>query len=193
MSEKTYISELAGHCNEATAWRILKEASQQLIDSGQRLVSPTALVIDDEGRVTLSPSDTQPAGFDAPQCNAASRTEADAVWSLGATLFYVVMGRQVMNGKGGKGQTAASRLPYMRSEWPEMSELVQRCLQYEPALRPSLNEVLDKASRQHEKCLADIKRGPRLKPVASGNNGIEGADDELAFWPETMQTKHNNP
>lgn len=59
--------------------------------------------------------------------------------------------------------------------------------------RVGLNEVLDKASRQHEKCLADIKRGPRMKPVASGNNGIEGADDELAFWPETMQTKHNNP
>lgn len=190
MSEKTYITELAGHCNEATAWRVLKEMSQQLIDSGQHVVDPSSIAIDDDGRFVLDHNPVPQPGFEAPQSNATEHTEADTVWSLGATLFYIVMGRQVMNGKGGKGQTAASKLPYMRSEWPEMSELIKQCLQYEPALRPSLHDVLEKANRQNERCLADIRRGPKFKETTSPDSDTaEGHNDDLAFWPETMQTQ----
>ncbi len=192
MSETIYISELAGHCNEVTAWRILKEASQQLIEQGQYVVSPSSIAIADDGHFALMPTNTPRDGFDAPQSDAANRNAADAVWSLGATLFYVVMGRQVMNGKGGKGQTASSKLPYLRSKWPEMSKLVQQCLQYDPALRPTLHDILDKSTKQYERCLADIKRGPKFKPSRDPDNDtIEGRDDALAFWPDNMESTTN--
>ena len=192
MSEPIYISELAGHCNEVTAWRILKEASQQLIEQGQYIVNPSTIVIGDDGHFVLMPAKDPRDGFDAPQGNADSRTAADAVWSLGATIFYVVMGRQVMNGKGGKGQTASSKLPYLRSKWPEISKLIQQCLQYDPILRPTLHDILDKSTKQYERCLTDIKRGPKFRPTRNTDSDtIESYYDALAFWPDNMESTTN--
>lgn len=192
MSETIYISELAGHCNEVTAWRILKDASQQLIEQGHYIIDPSTMVIADDGHFALMLAHEPHDGFEAPKCNAANRDAAAAVWSLGATLFFVVMGRQVMNGKGGKGQTASSKLPYMRSKWPEISKLVQQCLQYDPALRPTLHDILDKSTKQYERCLADIKRGPKFKPTSdSDRETLEDHYDALTFWPENMESSTN--
>lgn len=185
--EKRYASDIAGHCNEPTAWQILKEVSQQIIERKQLIANPYIIEIGDNGHFALSPTETQPSGFDAPEVATAPRTEASVVWSLGATLFYVVMGRQVMNGKGGEGQSETSKLPYMRSEWPELSELVQQCLRYQPRQRPGLQQILDKASKQHDRCLGEIRRGPKFKK--NSENAIDGtinAADEMAFWPESM-------
>lgn len=193
MSERTHLSELAGFCNEPTAWRILKDVSQQLIEHDPCIVTPSLIEIAGDGHFALTPSDAHQLGYDAPNAQADTLTEADAVWSLGATIFFIVMGRQVMNGKGGKGQTAVSKLPYMRSEWPEMSELVKRCLQYEPMLRPSLQEVFDTAEQQDKRSQADIKRGPKFKKATPNSDPGNGLDSSLAFWPENMQSSSNNP
>lgn len=194
MEEKRYASDIAGHCNEPTAWQILKEVSQQIIERKQLIVNPFIIEIGDNGYFTLSPTETQSSGFDAPEVAAAHRAEASVVWSLGATLFYVVMGRQVMNDKGGAGQSETSKLPYMRSEWPVLSELVQRCLRYHPQQRPSLQQILDKASEQHGRCMEEIRRGPKFKK--NSENAIDGtinAANEMAFWPESMhETQHIN-
>ena len=187
MEEKRYASDIAGHCNEPTAWQILKEVSRLLINNNQLIVNPFIIEIGGDGHLALSPTETQLRGFDAPEVTSAHRTETSVVWSLGATLFYVVMGHQVMNGKGGAGQSETSKLPYMRSEWPELSELVQQCLRYQPLQRPSLQQILDKASEQHDRCMEEIRRGPKFKK--NSENTIDGtinAEDEMAFWPESM-------
>ncbi len=195
MSEKHFISDLAGHCNEATAWKILKEISQQLLEHKepkQPSIDPFLIEIREDGHFVLTPSESQQAGFDPHECGSSSpiRTERSMVWTLGATVFYAVMGRQVMNDKGGLGQTENSKLPYLRSEWPALSELVQRCLNYDPEKRPSLKELHDKATEQYDHCLSDIRRGPKFK-----DNGAIGAESsntietDLAFWPETMQSQ----
>lgn len=186
MSEKTYTTDLAGHCNEPTAWKILKETSGQMMERQQLIVNPSLIAIEDNGSFTLQPDTLQQSGFDAPETSHSDRTTASAVWSMGATLFYIVMGRQVMNDKGGQSQTATSKLPYMRIDWPELSDLVQQCLQYAPAKRPSLQQIHDKAVAQCTRCENDIKRGPKIKAVASPQH-FDNTELELDFWPETMQ------
>lgn len=185
--ERVTAADFAGHCSESTAWQILKEMSGQLLESKQGVFNPYLVKIGDNGHFSLTASDTQANGFDAHEIATESRPESATVWSLGASLFYIVMGRQVMNGKGGNGQTPTSRLPYIRSEWPALSELVQQCLQYAPEKRPSLKDVYDTAKQNHERCLNDIKRGPKFKPAAQTQAGDgTNKDKELAFWPETM-------
>ena len=187
MSEKLPISELAGHCNEATAWRILEEVSHQLMEGKQLIVNPSIIDIREDGHFALEATQEQQSGFDPHDVNANSRTEAGTVWSIGATLFYIVMGRCVMNGKGGEGQSETSKLPYMRSEWPEMSELVQQCLQFEPANRPTLQVIHDKAVQNLKRCQDDIRRGPKFKSTESKPNELETIEKDLVFWPERMQ------
>lgn len=187
MEERLHTSDFAGHCNEATAWRILKEVSQQLMERKQFIVNPFIIEIDDDGHFILSTAQTQHNGYDAPEVVPDMPiTESGAVWSLGATLFYIVMGRNVMNGRGGHYQKEASKLPYMRSEWPEMSELVKQCLQYEPTLRPSLHDIQDNASKYDQRCQDEIRRGPNLKSVPPAHQTSDVTENNLSFWPETM-------
>lgn len=186
MSEKIPVSELASHCNEALAWSILEEVSRQLMEGKQRIVNPFIINIGEDGHLFLASAQEQQSGFDPHEVNANTRTETGVVWSLGATLFYIVMGRIVMNGKGGEGQSETSKLPYIRSEWPDMSELVQRCLQFEPANRPTLQEIHDKALQHRKRCQEDIRRGPKIKSFSSDSNKLEAKEKELIFWPESM-------
>ena len=187
MSERIPVSELAGHCNEATAWRILEEVSRHSMEGMRRIVNPSIIGISEDGQFALEAAQEQQSGFDPHEVEANSRTEASTVWSIGATLFYIVMGRCVMNGKGGEGQSETSKLPYMRSEWPEMSELVQRCLQFEPANRPTLQEIHDKTVQNLKRCQDNIRRGPKIKTNTSKPNELETIEKDLAFWPERMQ------
>lgn len=188
MEEKIYTSELAGHCNASTAWQILKEVSESLIDKGLRSINPCCIEISDDGRflVTAEGSDFQDT-FNAPENADGQLNEAGTVWSLGATVFYIVMGCQVMNGKGGKGQRENSRLPYMRSEWPKLSELIQQCLNFKPNKRPSLQEIRDKASEQHKFFVELIQRGPKIKTInQTTSSKTEPDQEDLAFWPDKM-------
>lgn len=195
MEEKTYASDLAGHCNEPTAWQILKEVSTQLIEKGLCPINPFCIEIGDDGHFSLiCPECLDHQSFEAPEFTNHQLNEPGVAWSLGATLFYIVMGCQVMNGKGGKGQRENSKLPYMRSEWPELSELVQRCLNYDPTCRPPLAHINEMAMRQHANCQEEIRRGPKLKKnVEKTNIDIGNDEKELSFWPENMQSSMSNP
>lgn len=190
MEEKIYASELAGHCNELTAWQILKEVSEPLIRMGLRSIDPYCIEIGDDGHFLLDskPKLDKHCSFDAPEVAANQITETGVVWSLGASLFFVVLGCQVMNGKGSKGQQESSKLPYMRSEWPEMSELVQQCLHFSPARRPSFQQIHDKALQQHQRCMDEIKKGPKFKNTGKASPTGTDFGQELAFWPEAMQS-----
>lgn len=191
MEEKRYTSDIAGHCNEPTAWQILKEVSEQLAEHKQLVVNPFIIEICEDGHFSLLPSETQVVGFDAPEADNTHRNEASVVWSLGATLFHIVMARQVMNGKGGAGQKEASKLPYMRSEWPKMSELVQQCLRYQPTQRPTLKQLHDSATEQYSRCTEEVRRGPKFKKkLNSLTDGTINATNNMGFWPETMHETH---
>ncbi len=194
MEEKIYVSELAGHCNEMMAWQILKEVSETLIQKGLRSIDPYCIEIDDNGHFSLATTTANHDDFNAPETIENQLNEAGTTWSLCATVFFVIMGCQVMNGKGGKGQKASSKLPYMRSEWPELSELVQQCLQFHPTRRPTLQQVHDKALQQYQRCMDEIRKGPKFKTMGKvSQTETDLARQDLAFWPEIMQKPMSNP
>lgn len=187
MEDRVYAIELAGYCNELTAWRILRDVSADLLKQASA-VSPTLIVIKDEGFELERASEAADlGGFEAPEVKGGAQTEASAVWSLAATVFYLVMGCQIMNGKGGKGQRATSKVPYMRSELAKMSELVQQCLQYRPELRPTAKEVNEMASEQYKNCEETVKLGPKFRVKTTFDDNENNIDNELAFWPESMR------
>lgn len=190
MEEKINTSELAGHCTELAAWQVLKEVSEILLQKGLQPVGPHCIEISDDGHFMLVSNAALAShnGFDAPEVAEGQLAESSVVWSLGASLFFIGMGHQVMNGKGGKGQRGSSKLPYMRSEWPELSELVQQCLQFIPARRPTLQQVHDKAAQHYQHCIDEIRKGPKYKTsVNTSQTETDHAGQELAFWPETMR------
>ena len=183
-------SELAGHCSEMTAWRILMDVSQALQSDSSAPVCPALIAIQEDGSFTLTkPTESfELGGFAAPETHQGTATEACAVWSLAAAIFYVVMGRQVMNDKGGAAQHESSKLPFMRSSWPLLSETVQRCLNYHPEQRPSLAEIHELASQRYNLCIESIKKGPKFQEKKSGNDQNDSQTmRNLAFWPETMK------
>lgn len=189
MEETLYAIELAGHCNELTAWRILKDMSDALSTDRNATVSPAQIKIEDDGGFTYLPQTPfVMEGFEAPEAIQGHRADTSSVWSLAATLFYLVMGGQVMNGKGGAAQTEASKLPYMRSSLPLLSELVQRCLNFHPEQRPSMAEINETATRQYNLCREAVKKGPKFQERRPDVSSQESQSDQnVGFWPESMQ------
>ena len=88
MEEKIYTSELAGHCNEPTAWLILKEVSEGLCSQGLRPINPHCIEICDDGHfLAIDEGLDHQDHFNAPENSNGQLNEAGAVWSLGATIF----------------------------------------------------------------------------------------------------------
>jgi len=130
------LDSIAGYCSERLAWMLvakIAELHQQL----QGMVNPFCLCVEGTGfelnADALTSSNETP--YAAPE---GTKGEASDVWSMAATVFYVVMGCNVMNGEGGVAQRPDSVLPWMRSEMPELSQLIVDCLAYEPSSRPTM-------------------------------------------------------
>ena len=106
MEERVLAADFAGHCNESTAWKILKEVSDQLLLKKEDSISPFRIEVTEGGDFSLSecPSAEGEKGFEAPEAIHGVHAENSLTWSMGASLFYIVMGCQVMNGKGGTNQ-----------------------------------------------------------------------------------------
>lgn len=189
MEETLYAIELAGHCNELTAWKILKEVSETMLIDNTPMVSPSQIKIEDDGRfIYLPQAPNVMKGFEAPEVLKGKCAETSSVWSLAATLFYLVMGCQVMNGKGGSAQTESSKLPYMRSSLPLLSDLVQRCLNFHPEQRPSMAAINETATQQYNLCCEAVKKGPKFQERRPDvNNQDNPSDQSISFWPESMQ------
>ena len=187
MEDRVYAIELAGYCNELTAWRILRDISASLLKQAGA-VSPALIMVRDDGfELERVEGAVDIGGFEAPEVKGDAHNEASAVWSLAASVFYLVMGCQIMNGKGGKGQHATSKVPYMRSELAKMSELVQQCLQYRPELRPSAKKVNKIATEQYKICAEIVSRGPKFRKKTGATDEKTSINNELAFWPEPMR------
>jgi len=193
MNHPITIEGLAGYCPEVAAWQLLSDLTQSLkeVSLGEL---PTGCFVPDHisianGRFQLLNDSSNPllTPFDAPELSVASaqgQSVASASWSLGALTFYLVMGCVVMNGLGGRGQRRSSKLPYLRPALPELSELVLRCLAYEPTERPTLEEIQQIAEKQLDICQKIIKKGPRPKPANEKQQTL--VDMSVSLWPEEM-------
>lgn len=119
--------------------------------------------------------------FCAPELDTHPATACD-IWSLGATIFYLYMGCHVFNGLGGKAQHQNSPLPYMRKNLPALSSLVQRCLSFNPAQRPTASEICDIAQQERARCTQQIPTRPLKVTVTNAGYVADGS-----FWPEEMK------
>lgn len=198
----------AGFCDELSAWQLIVDVATKVKDDGcwvivdgrQKMVdiSPACIAINGSGFAFVSLPDCHDDAFVAPELinnqpssfnSQHSTFNSAAVWALAATVFRMVMGCNIMNGRGGKAQKATSKLPFMRNEMPELSRLVQHCLEYDATKRPSLDEVLSTAKENLERCQEEMKNGPRMKPETTSSTSASQANS--AAWPEEMIPAQN--
>lgn len=182
MSKQFHISieDVAGLLPEKLAWMLLRDMGKALAGllEPHGAVNPSHILWDETAFLL---ADSESAGekdrrFLAPESTPAFSGD---VWSLGASVFYLVMGTPVFNGLGGRAQRAESVLPYMRKGMPELSRLIMRCLSFTPEDRPSAQELSSAASQRLE--ALSIPSRP-LKAKKTVNAQITS----LGFWPETM-------
>lgn len=172
------ISAIAGEIDESDAWRILHDVATQLCGGCRTPVCPEHILIDGDGFVLSEWSGSRDGRFTAPE-------GYEPVWALGATAFQVFLGCHVFQGLGGKGQTRTAPVPTLRRELPELSNLIARCLDFDPKRRPSMGDVVKTASENLERCIRNKSEFPPLKP--SESMSMPASADEIdRYWPEEM-------
>ena len=182
------VSQLAGYCQPAAAWLLLSALPEQMRRLQCYVVTPANVLIGDDAFVLWPQEGYEPQSpFCPPEVVAgAAPNEQSGVWSLAATVFQLVMGRMMMNNRGGQVQRPRSKVPFMRShdDWAPLSQLVQRCLSYQPQLRPSLSEIETLARQQYDYWhLREMQPPARKRAAGPSNSGP--ADSDL--WPEPMK------
>ncbi len=169
------ISALAGEIDELTAWQIMADVAKQAKNSSTP-ISPRHILINGDGFVLSKWSESHDERFTAPE-------GYSQVWALAATVFYVYLGCHVFQGLGGKGQTKTAPIPTLRRELPELSNLIIRCVDFNPSKRPVLSEIVKIAEDNIKRCKAAQIDFPPLKKVS---NSLITADEIDTYWPEEM-------
>lgn len=189
------VSHVAGHVTERMVWMLLRDIAS-VIDYlvAQSLyhgdIKPSNILWDAAMGFILSDfgacaplssgserKDLSSYQFAPPEKVSVERSD---IWSLGASVFHLVLGRGVFGERGGRGQVPSAAVPLMRRNMPELSALVGRCLSYDPTDRPSAGEVLREAERMLQGDRVWIPQRP-LKDAPSAL-----ADCPHPFWPERM-------
>jgi serine/threonine protein kinase len=196
LCEGRSVDNIIGYCTEAVAWKLILEIGSALtylharnlchgdVKPSNILWTGKAFLLTDFGSCFESGSgrsagDSSSFLFAAPDN---IKTEKSDIWSLGASVFNLVMGSMVFNGLGGKAQRRDSPIPYMRKSMPELSEFVMSCLSYDPSIRPSASEIVSLAE-QNIKRIEDVNI---MRPLKQ-NVLISEADEYGSFWPDKME------
>ena len=186
-------ADIAGYCTEIAAWRLLRDISTEVAQRGEEhpcVITPSSVAITEDGGFILLDVQEDPVSlYAAPECREGRPTQKSTVWSMAATVFKLVMGCDVFNGRGGRAQHKGSKIPYMREEMPDLSQLLCRCLSFLPQNRPEVIEIHDMASLHFQRCLENVRRGPRFKAPTTADSGTD--DSDTGFWPEEMIDIHS--
>lgn len=172
------VSAIAGEIDELTAWKILHDTASQMTAPGADKipVSPDHILIDGDGFLLAEWSESFDQRFIAPE-------GYSPVWALGASVFYIFLGCHVFQGLGGKGQTPSAPVPCLRREMPELSNLISRCLDFDPANRPAVKEIIRLAHESIKRCESKKQLTPPVKPYGT----FQVSKDQLdILWPENI-------
>ncbi len=161
-------SAIAGELDAYGAYSLL--SSIPLVSD--TIISPDHIFIDGDRFVLAPHSHTIDERFIAPE-------GYEPVWALGATVFYLILGCAVFQGRGGKAQHADTPIPFLRADSPLLSNFVARCLSYYPADRPKKAEIASMI--EDLKAEADKKHGRRARNLPK-----ETAVPISNLWPEEM-------
>lgn len=189
------IDNAAGFFTEKNAWKLLLDIGSALVYMhAQGIchgdVKPSNILREGENfflsdfgscfspEVQSAPGDLSSYQYCAPET---SRSEKSDIWSLGASVFNMVMGSTVFNGFGGKKQKRDTDIPFMRKSMPQLSALVSRCLSFEADARPSALEICREAEDALNNCLINTRQVKRIIHTS------EQEDEFGVFWPEEMK------
>ena len=106
----------------------------------------------------------------------------DSIWSLGASVFHLLMGVKIFNGQGGKVQHEDTPVPsFNESRYgTTLCNLVKACLSYNPESRPSLEQII--AISKEELMKSPAKMSEKRK---KGNSNAASLD-AVTYWPEKI-------
>lgn len=169
------ITAIAGEIDELTAWQIMSDVATLSKDT-KTPIAPEHIFIDGDGFVLSEWSDSEDERFIAPE-------GYSPVWALAATVFYVYLGCHVFQGLGGRGQTKTTLIPTLRRELPELSNLIIRCLDFDPTKRPEMSEVITISEDNAKRCKTIRNDFPALRKVSEN---VITADEIDTYWPEEM-------
>ncbi len=184
---------IAGYCSEREAWRFIRDVAEGLsymhkrgflhldIQPANVLISEKGYVIgdfDDEG-------DRTSYAFTSPEWQRGRDQVGPAsdVWSLGASVFYLINGSYIFSGRGGAAQKKDTMVPRLSEKYSsELSDIVSGCLSYEPEARPLVDDIYTLAKKMILREEAPKERIPKVKaPKTVG--------DYDRLWPEQMKQK----
>ena len=166
-------SALAGSIDEVTVWSILRDIAKSL--PSETPVSPEHILIDGDNSVLSEWSRSHDVRFNAHE-------GYSDIWALGASVFSLLIACDVFNGRGGAMQTATTPIPRISSADSDLSDTVAACLAYNPADRPTADEIVKLAESALQR-YGQLKNEPKLKSFVS-----HASVDELdLLWPEEME------
>lgn len=168
---------IAGEIDELTAWQLIHDIAAELMENESNTpISPDHILIDGDGFVISQWSQSVDARFVAPE-------GYNHVWALAASVFYIFLGCHVFQGLGGKGQTRTAPIPVLRRELHALSNLISKCLAFDPSNRPNMSDLLVEAKSNIARCLNEKSEFPPLK---SPHTSVVSLDDIDRYWPDKM-------
>lgn len=194
---------IAGYCSEHTVWKFIYDVASGIahihnegyihhdIKPSNILITDTGFAIGDFGgcfkpngdEINWEEDDTSHA-FSAPEWSIDRKgivPESD-IWSLGASVFQMIMGVHIFSGRGGKVQKPDTQLPSLPKDRysKELSSLICSCLAFNPMDRPSAEEVRQVA-------LQKLKTDARPKRKVKSTCYPEKENRTAEYWPEEME------
>lgn len=183
------LRHIAGQTTERTVWQLLSVLTQGTSAQQIQSLIPDSIRLSgdsfkfDSGQQKAHHKSEQQGAYSAPETFTSATVDADAaaVWTLGALAFYALMGMDVLEGRGGVSQTAATDVPYISSSHAshQLGSIIHQCLAYDPSQRPSIATIHDMASTQLSSPITPQRR-------LTTSSGKTYATSLVKFWPEEM-------
>lgn len=176
--DKLTADKIAGYATELTVWRFISCMAKTAKTSHEKGVSCRLHCLEE---VVIEGKD-----FILNDSTNKSQSMEDLVWHIGACVYRLLMGSEPFGGKGKDGQTAQSPLPHLSAidYSPELSETMAHCLDYIPAKRPLMADLLRTSENMIAKCqvVADNLKNLVITNPANKKRRLS----TYSFWPETM-------
>lgn len=167
------VEAIAGEFDERSAWRLIGDIAAQASPEKAK-IAPSHILIDGNGFHLSEWAQGEDARYIAPE-------GYDPVWALGATVFTLMMGCPPFQGRGGRGQSAASPIPTLHKDMPELSRVVGRSLSFHKASRPDLEALVAIARENLSRWANYVDARPLKSGVATTPDSL------LSGWPEDFE------
>jgi len=184
---------IAGYCSEREIWRFIRDVAEGLAcihrkGNAHLDIQPSNILIGDDGYVIGdfdNEGDKTSYAFTPPEWQQGKEKTGPAadVWALGASVFYLLNGAYIFSGRGGAAQKKNTFVPRLSEKYSsELSDVVARCLSYDPDDRPSAESLNTLALR-----MIDGNRTYNDK-VHKEAVPRRRADNDV-LWPEIMKRR----